>query len=44
MKITHDQMASVIKALELHTGMNYLGSHGAAAEAEYACEACCTCG
>jgi hypothetical protein len=36
------QLASVVKALELHTGMNYMHSYDYD-ENQYACEACCTC-
>ncbi len=40
--LTTDQLASVVKALELHTGMSYMHSYDYD-ENQYACEACCSC-
>ena len=42
-ELDKDEMATVVNALEIHTGMNYYGSGHGAAGGEYACAACCTC-
>ena len=43
-ELTADELASVVKALELHTGMNYYGHGGQGGYGGiHACAACCTC-
>ena len=39
-KLGTEELSSIVKALELHSGMNYMRH---SQEAQYACAACCTC-